>query len=206
MLTEIDRVLLATPDAEAAAAKWRERLDAVEISRDALPSLGARRITMRAGTSDIELLEPDGVGAIETALKRRGRAHLYAAGAASPDPAVVAETARTSVAAEASEQGITVTVAAGPAAVLGDHGLLERMVGNLVENAVRHNTRGGWVLMVHGSSADWAKAMASGVPTCSQRPRCGIPKRRPEAMARSHNRFIENLPAGAPARSRGETR
>lgn len=117
MLTEIDRVLLATPDAEAAAAKWRERLGAVEVGRDTLPSLAATRITMRAGTSDIELLEPDGTGAIEAALKRRGRAHLYAAGAASPDPAKVAETARASGAAHREADGrhyLTLTIEGVP--------------------------------------------------------------------------------------------
>ncbi len=117
MLTEIDRVLLATPDAEAAAGKWRERLGAVEVSRDALPSLGARRITMRAGTSDIELLEPDGTGAVEAALKRRGKAHLYAAGAASPDPAGVAKTARASGAAHHEADGrhyLTLTIEGAP--------------------------------------------------------------------------------------------
>lgn len=117
MLTEIDRVLLATPDAEAAAAKWRERLGAVEVSRDALPSLGARRITMRAGTSDIEILEPDGTGAVEAALKRRGKAHLYAAGAASPDPAGVAKTARASGAAHHEADGrhyLTLTIEGAP--------------------------------------------------------------------------------------------
>ena len=35
--------------------------------------------------------------------------------------------------------------ALAPAPVLGDRGLLERLVGNLVENAVRHNVDGGWL-------------------------------------------------------------
>lgn len=93
MLTEIDRVLLATPDAAAAAAKWKALLGAEEAGRDVLPGLGATRLTLRLGTSDIELLQPDGAGAVDDALKRRGRAHLFAAGAASPDPSAVAKTA-----------------------------------------------------------------------------------------------------------------
>ena len=35
--------------------------------------------------------------------------------------------------------------------VLGDLGLLERLVGNLVENAVRHNVDGGWVRVDTGT-------------------------------------------------------
>lgn len=85
MLTEIDRVQLATPDAGAAAVRWQALLGAVEVGRDKVAALGARRITLRAGISDVELLEPDGAGVVEFELKRRGRAHLFAAGASSPD-------------------------------------------------------------------------------------------------------------------------
>ncbi|WP_181781556.1 sensor histidine kinase, partial [Pseudonocardia pini] len=42
-------------------------------------------------------------------------------------------------------RGLRVTVTGGPAPVLGDPALLERVAGNLVENAVRHNVDGGWV-------------------------------------------------------------
>src|SRR5260370_1015666 len=94
MLRGIDRVQIATPDAEAAAAKWRSLVGAQEVGRDRVASLAATRITLRAGTSDIELLSPDGVGIVETELKRRGRAHLFAAGASSPDPDKVAARAR----------------------------------------------------------------------------------------------------------------
>jgi len=66
-------------------------------------SLRARRITLRAGASDIELLEPDGAGIVETELKRRGRAHLFAAGAVSPDPARVVAHARDKGAAHGAE-------------------------------------------------------------------------------------------------------
>jgi len=38
-----------------------------------------------------------------------------------------------------------VTVDAAPALVSGDPALLERLVGNLVENAVRHNVSAGWI-------------------------------------------------------------
>ena len=93
MLTEIDRVVLATPDAASAARAWQARVGAEEIGRDRNSLLSARRITMRAGTSDIELFEPDGGGLVADELKRRGRAHLFAAGASSPDAGKVAEIA-----------------------------------------------------------------------------------------------------------------
>ena len=105
MLTEIDRVLLATPDADAAAAKWRALVGAEEIGRDRVGHLGARRITLRAGTSDIELLEPDGEGLLAHELKRRGRAHLFAAGASSPDAGRVAARAAQAGAATHAEEG-----------------------------------------------------------------------------------------------------
>jgi len=96
MLTEIDRVLLATPDAAGAAEKWRALLGAVEIGKDRVASLSARRITLRAGNSDIEFLEPDGEGLLADELKRRGRAHLFAAGASSPQAASAAHLAERS--------------------------------------------------------------------------------------------------------------
>ncbi len=68
-------------------------------------------------------------------LPQRERVELGAAAAQS----------EASVREEAQDRGITITGAYAPAAVLGDEGLLERMVGNLVENAVRHNVDGGWV-------------------------------------------------------------
>jgi hypothetical protein len=105
MLTEIDRVQLATLDAEDAARKWRLLVGAEEVRRDRIACLGARRLTLRAGASDIEILEPDGTGTVDSELKRRGRAHLFAAGAASPNPAGVAERARANGASDIEENG-----------------------------------------------------------------------------------------------------
>src|SRR5258708_475934 len=117
MLTQIDRVQLATPDAAGAAAKWRELTDAQEVGRDRIGHLAARRTTLRAGTSDIELLEPDGEGLLASELKRRGRAHLFAAGASSPDAGKVAETAHLAGASHREENGqytITLEIEGAP--------------------------------------------------------------------------------------------
>lgn len=117
MLTEVDRLLVATPDADAAAATWRTVLGAEDIRIEAAPALGARRRIVRAGRSDIEFLEPDGAGPIADALSRRGRAHVWAAGAASPDPAAVAQTARAAgaaVEAEGERTHVTLRIEGAP--------------------------------------------------------------------------------------------
>ena len=94
MLTEVDRLLVATPDAAAGVSAWKRVLGAEEVRRGAVPGLGAIRTVVRAGRSDVEFLQPDGTGPVADALARRGRAHVWAAGAASPDPAAAARTAR----------------------------------------------------------------------------------------------------------------
>jgi signal transduction histidine kinase len=42
-----------------------------------------------------------------------------------------------------------------PATVAGDQRLLERLVANLVDNAVRHNLPGGWVDVRTGTPDGW---------------------------------------------------
>ncbi|MFN2534793.1 MAG: sensor histidine kinase [Pseudonocardiaceae bacterium] len=49
------------------------------------------------------------------------------------------------VAQEVRNRGLLVTTRITPALTVGDPALLERVVGNLVENAVRHNIDGGWL-------------------------------------------------------------
>jgi signal transduction histidine kinase len=47
--------------------------------------------------------------------------------------------------AEATARNITITTVGDPVHVAGDPRLLERVIGNLVENAVRYNVQNGWV-------------------------------------------------------------
>jgi signal transduction histidine kinase len=63
----------------------------------------------------------------------------------------VAAQARSAVAAEVQERGLQVATSYGAGGVLGDRGLLERLAGNLVENAVRHNVPGGWLRVDTGT-------------------------------------------------------
>jgi two-component system, OmpR family, sensor histidine kinase VanS len=59
------------------------------------------------------------------------------------DLAAVARRAARTVAGEAAAAGVEVRLELGPGRLRGDAVLLERLVGNLVENAVRYGRRGG---------------------------------------------------------------
>ena len=67
------------------------------------------------------------------------------------DLAAAAEDAAESAAARAHELGLRVDTDLAAAPTCGNRLLLERMVGNLVDNAVRHNMRGGWVSIHTGT-------------------------------------------------------
>ncbi len=59
------------------------------------------------------------------------------------DLAAAAHNAAATVGDQARAEGIVVRLEAQPALAAGDRGLLDRLVANLAENAVRHNKRGG---------------------------------------------------------------
>jgi signal transduction histidine kinase len=61
------------------------------------------------------------------------------------DLATAAEDALDATHTAIDERHITVDAALEPALARGDRVLLERMVANLIENAVRHNNPGGWI-------------------------------------------------------------
>jgi len=72
------------------------------------------------------------------------------------DLAVVAASAWRAVSAEAGRRGIHATFHTEPARCTGDPALLERIAGNLVENAVRHNVDGGWIEVVTSTGQRWS--------------------------------------------------
>ena len=61
------------------------------------------------------------------------------------DLASLADAALRIVAPEIRDRGLRVSTQITPALTMGDPAVLERVVGNLVENAVRHNIAGGWL-------------------------------------------------------------
>jgi hypothetical protein len=63
---------------------FRRLFDAEVVDRDHLPIWSAERTTLRAGVSEIEILEPKGVGAVADFIGRRGPG-LFAVGFASTD-------------------------------------------------------------------------------------------------------------------------
>jgi signal transduction histidine kinase len=67
------------------------------------------------------------------------------------DLASVAKSAVAAVGAESAGRSLQIEVDYRPAPAIGDPALLDRVAGNLLENAVRHNVDGGWVHVSTGS-------------------------------------------------------
>ena len=133
MRTEVD-VALADPHATA-----DELRAAATVVRDA---------TMRADRL------------VDSLLLLASTDRMAADGLPAPEPVDLpsaCELAVAAVRAEAEDRGITITGSYAPATVLGDRGLVERLVGNLVENAVRHNVDDGWVRVDTGTLGPTAR-------------------------------------------------
>lgn len=90
MLSGVDRVQLAVADRAGAARGWVEILGAEHAGDDRVACLGALRSRYRLGDGWLELLEPDGAGPVDDALRVRGRSHLYAGGVSTPDVTALA--------------------------------------------------------------------------------------------------------------------
>ena len=93
MLQRVDRIQLAAPDRKAAARGWLALLGAEPAGEDRVRALGARRSRYRLGAGWLEILEPDGAGAVADAVSARG-AHLFAAGASARDLGALVERLR----------------------------------------------------------------------------------------------------------------
>ena len=72
------------------------------------------------------------------------------------DLSAVVESAWRAARAEAESRNLRSVFRCVPALAVGDPALLERIAGNLLENAVRHNHVGGWIETVVETGPQWS--------------------------------------------------
>ena len=128
--TELE-VTLADPDADV--AELRRGMQVVEQAADRAQRLVASLLTLAR------------LQAVE-----RGELEVRE----SVDLAGLVPGVLDAVAAEAAAKGVTIETEIEPASAVGDPRLLERLIGNLVENAIRHNVPDGWLRVTTGQTAD----------------------------------------------------
>jgi signal transduction histidine kinase len=126
--TELD-VTLSDPDA----------------SRDELRSMGQVAL---AGTERAQRL----VGSLLTLARLQSGNRGELAVREPVDLATLVAPVLASIAGEAADRSISVETETSTARTSGDPRLLERLIGNLVENAVRHNVNGGWLRVSCGEA------------------------------------------------------
>ncbi|CAL9583688.1 Adaptive-response sensory-kinase SasA [Actinosynnema sp. ALI-1.44] len=73
----------------------------------------------------------------------------------------VVESAWKAVRGEAEERQVRASFVTAPAPAVGDPALLERIAGNLLENAVRHNVPGGWIEVRTEGGPEWTSLRVS---------------------------------------------
>jgi signal transduction histidine kinase len=170
--TEVD-VTLADPDADI--AELRRMGDVVrEATRRADELIAGLLLLARSEAPSA--VDPDAVRSV--------------------DLAAVVVPALAATRAEATRRGLRVQEHRSPAPTAGDPVLLERVAGNLVENAVRHNVAAGWVEVrtgVRGSTAELS--VASGGPE--------IPADRVEELFEPFRRGPVERTAGTPGSGLG---
>lgn len=154
-----------------AAAIGRERRLMASVSHELRSPLANQRIALEVGLAD-EQADSDELRALaETALGQNLRAErlmesMLVLAKAEDTPResnethpivdladVVRATAR-DLAPQAEGVGVQLRLDVHSAPVSGDELLLTRLVGNLLENAVRHNTTGGWVVVRTGATPE----------------------------------------------------
>jgi signal transduction histidine kinase len=128
--TELE-VTLADPDADV--AELRRMGEVVAAATERAQRLVSSLLTLArlqaVDNGELEVLEPlDVVTLVEPVLD--------------------------AVASEAADKGVTIETELSPGIMLGDPRLLERLIGNLVENAIRHNVPNGWLRVTSGQSPE----------------------------------------------------
>jgi hypothetical protein len=96
MLTKFDRIQMVVADRAATAERWLELLDAEEVGEDVAAPFCAQRTTLAVGTSEVELLEPDGPGLAADFMRDRRGLGPVGVGFQTPDVQAVAARLRES--------------------------------------------------------------------------------------------------------------
>jgi len=84
MLTKLDRIQLAVPDASEAAQTFAEYFESSAVREGELPHLKAHMTVICLGDSEVELLEPTGEGAVKDFVDTWGGG-LFGVGFTTPD-------------------------------------------------------------------------------------------------------------------------
>ncbi|MFI5352317.1 MAG: VOC family protein [Candidatus Binatales bacterium] len=148
MLKRVDRVQIAVRDGAAAARTIGAALGAEILRQDEVAALGARRTSVQAGCSIIELLEPAGGGPVGDFLDRWGGG-LFAAGFSVDDLDAAARRLKDAGAAFKSAGGqilVEPSATFGMRAVLSPH--QERAPVGLIK----------WIYEVTNVIGDWRAA------------------------------------------------
>jgi hypothetical protein len=88
MLSRVDRIQVTARNRKEVAERYRRLLNAEVVREDKVASLAALRTVLRLGASEVEILEPDGVGRVANFMGRTGGG-LFAGGFSTPDPAAL---------------------------------------------------------------------------------------------------------------------
>lgn len=128
-----------------AAHELRTPLTAMRTAIDVTLSKPARTPEQLEAMADKVRRSVERAEATVEALLTLATSELGAPARDTIDLATVAEDALDVVQGAIDQRRIDVEAALGSATARGDRVLLERMIANLVENAVRHNTPGGWI-------------------------------------------------------------
>jgi signal transduction histidine kinase len=142
---EAQRQFVANASHELRTPLARQRTLVEVALRDPDPTVGSLQRTMRrvlaTGEEQERLIE----ALLTLARSQRGLDRREPL-----DLAAVTGAALSASEPEAASRGLRVSASLGAAPAAGDERLAERLAGNLVDNAVRHNVAGGWVNVVTG--------------------------------------------------------
>jgi signal transduction histidine kinase len=142
---EAQRQFVANASHELRTPLARQRTLVEVALRDPDPTVGSLQQTMQrvlaTGEEQERLIE----ALLTLARSQRGLDRRQPI-----DLAAVTGAALAATRPEAESRGVRVNASLGPAPALGDERLAERLAGNLVDNAVRHNVPGGWVEVLTG--------------------------------------------------------